>query len=87
MRNDKDKDATFMVLKLKPVKSFTVVQQGLQINMDGKNLDGPIKFFKYYSISNIVSYPESGLQWIWRVGRDQSMCDSLGHGKKSVLYS
>lgn len=63
-RNEKDKDATFMVLKLKPAKSFTVMQQGLQINMDGKNLDGLIKFLKDYSISNMLNYPESGLQWI-----------------------
>ena len=62
------------------------MQQGLQINMDGKNFDGLIKFLKDYSINNIVNYPDSSLQWIWRVGRDQSMCDSLGHGR-SLLYS
>ena len=64
-RNEKDKDATFMVLKLKPEKSFTVMHQGLQINMDGKNLDGLIKFLKHYTPlqCSCLENPRDGGAW------------------------
>lgn len=32
------------------------MQQRLQISLDGKNLDGLIKFLKDWSVNNIVNY-------------------------------
>lgn len=56
IENEEDKNEIFMALKLNPTERFSYWCNKLQISLDGKNLDGLIKFLKDWSVNNTVNY-------------------------------